>query len=38
MLTGAIIDRLTHRAHIMDMSRKISYKMEDKIKWSKENR
>ena len=37
MLTGAIIDRLAHRAHIMDMSREISYRMEDTIKWSKEN-
>lgn len=33
MLTGAIIDRLAHRAHIMDMSREISYRMEDTINW-----
>lgn len=36
MLTGAIVDRLAHRAHIMDMSREISYRMEDTLAWSKE--
>ncbi len=35
MLTGAIVDRLAHRAHILDMSRDISYRMEDTIAWSK---
>ncbi|TYC85195.1 ATP-binding protein, partial [Acetobacterium wieringae] len=35
MLTGAIIDRLAHRAHIMDFSREISYRMEDTIAWLK---
>ena len=35
MLTGAIVDRLAHRAHIMDMSREKSYRMEDSIEWSK---
>lgn len=35
MLTGAIVDRLAHRAHIMDMSREKSYRMEDTIEWSK---
>lgn len=35
MLTGAIVDRLAHRAHIMDMSRDISYRMEDTVEWSK---
>lgn len=34
MLTGAIVDRLAHRAHILDMSRDISYRMEDTIRWS----
>lgn len=34
MLTGAIVDRLAHRAHIMDMSREKSYRMEDTIEWS----
>lgn len=33
MLTGAIVDRLAHRAHILDMSREISYRMEDTINW-----
>ena len=35
MLTGAIVDRLAHRAHIMDMSREKSYRMEDTMEWSK---
>lgn len=35
MLTGAIVDRLAHRAHIMDMSREKSYRMEDSIERSK---
>ena len=35
VLTGAIVDRLAHRAHIMDMSREKSYRMEDSIEWSK---
>lgn len=35
MLTGAIVDRLAHRAHIMDMSRDKSYRLEDTIEWSK---
>ncbi|MEG2013856.1 MAG: IS21-like element helper ATPase IstB [Anaerovoracaceae bacterium] len=33
MLTGAMVDRLAHRAHIMDMSRDISYRMEDTMAW-----
>ncbi len=33
MLTGAIVDRLAHRAHILDMSREISYRLEDTINW-----
>lgn len=35
MLTGTIVDRLAHRAHIMDMSREKSYRMEDTMEWSK---
>ena len=35
VLTGAIVDRLAHRAHIMDMSREKSYRMEDSIEWLK---
>lgn len=34
-LTGTIVDRLAHRAHIMDMSREKSYRMEDTMEWSK---
>ncbi|MGL4483714.1 MAG: IS21-like element helper ATPase IstB [Anaerovoracaceae bacterium] len=35
MLTGAIIDRLAHRAHILDMTREISYRIEDTLEWQK---
>lgn len=35
MLTGAMVDRLAHRAHILDMSREVSYRMEDTLNWSK---
>lgn len=35
MLTGAIVERLAHRAHIMDMSREKSYRIEDTMEWSK---
>ena len=35
ILTGAIVDRLAHRAHIMDMSREKSDRMEDTVEWSK---
>lgn len=35
MLTGAIVDRLAHRAHIIDMSRDKSYRMEETEEWSK---
>ena len=35
MLTGAIVDRLAHKAHIMDMSREESYRMKETIAWSK---
>ncbi len=33
MLTGAIVDRLAHKAHIMDMSRETSYRYEETISW-----
>lgn len=36
MLTGAIVDRLAHRAHIMDLSRNMSHRMEDTIEWLKQ--
>lgn len=32
-LTGAIVDSLSHRVHILDLSREISYRMEDMILW-----
>lgn len=35
MLTGAIVERLAHRANIIDMSREKSYRMEDTMEWSK---
>lgn len=35
MLTGAIVDRLAHKAHIMDLSLDVSYRMEDTIEWLK---
>lgn len=35
MLTGAIVDRLAHKAHILDMSRDISYRMEETEEWNK---
>ena len=33
MLTGAIVDRLAHKAHIMDISRETSHRYEETIKW-----
>lgn len=35
MLTGAIIDRLTHKAHILDITRKTSHRFEETISWLK---
>ncbi len=35
MLTGAIIDRLAHKAHILDMSLEVSYRLEETIEWLK---
>ncbi len=35
MLTGAIVDRLAHKAHILDISRE-SQRLEDTINWLKE--
>lgn len=35
MLTGTIVDRLAHKAHIMDMSREECYRMRETIAWSK---
>lgn len=35
MLTGAIVDRLAHKAHIMDISREKSHRFEETISWLK---
>lgn len=36
MLTGAMVDRLAYKAHILDLSRDISNRYEETIKWQKE--
>lgn len=33
MLTGALVDRLAYRAHVLDMSRELSYRYEETISW-----
>lgn len=33
MLTGAMVDRLAYKAHIMDISRDISHRYEETVKW-----
>lgn len=35
MLTGAIVDRLAHKAHILDISRENSHRFEETISWLK---
>lgn len=35
MLTGAIVDRLAHKAHILDVSRETSHRFEETISWLK---
>lgn len=35
MLTGAIVDRLAHKAHILDISRETSHRFEETIAWIK---
>jgi DNA replication protein DnaC len=35
MLTGAIVDRLAHKAHILDISRETSHRFEETISWIK---
>lgn len=37
MLTGAIVDRLAHKAHILDISRETSQRFEETISWIKAN-
>ena len=35
MLTGAMVDRLAHKAHILDISRPTSHRFEETISWLK---
>ena len=35
MLTGAMIDRLAHKAHVLDITRDISHRFEETISWLK---
>lgn len=35
MITGAIVDRLAHKAHILDMSRENSHRFEETLNWIK---
>lgn len=35
VLTGALVDRLAHKAHILDISRETSYRFEETISWMK---
>jgi len=35
MLTGAIVDRLAYKAHIMDISRETSHRFEETVSWLK---
>lgn len=37
MLTGAIVDRLAHKAHILDMSRENSHRFEETLQWLNNN-
>ena len=35
MLTGAMVDRLAHKAHVLDISRDTSHRFEETISWLK---
>ena len=35
MLTGAMVDRLAYKAHILDISRDVSHRYEETISWKK---
>lgn len=37
ILTGAMVDRLTYKAHILDLSRDVSYRYEETIAWLKDS-
>ena len=36
MLTGAMVDRLAYKAHILDLSREVSHRYEETVSWKKE--
>ncbi len=38
MLTGAIVDRLAHKAHVLDISRETSHRFEETIAWMKKKK
>ena len=38
MLTGALVDRLAYRAHVLDMSRELSYRYEETVSWHNKQR
>ena len=33
MLTGAMVDRLAYKAHILDLSREVSHRYEETVSW-----
>ncbi len=35
MLTGAIVDRLAYKSHILDISREVSHRFEETMSWLK---
>ena len=35
MLTGAMVDRLAYKAHILDFSREVSHRYEETVAWKK---
>ncbi|MDD4614912.1 MAG: IS21-like element helper ATPase IstB [Caldisericia bacterium] len=35
VLTGALVDRIAHKAHILDLSRETSYRYEETVTWRK---
>ena len=37
MLTGAMVDRLAHKAHVLDITRPTSHRFEETISWLKSN-
>lgn len=37
ILTGAMVDRLTYKAHILDLSRSVSHRYEETIEWIKDS-